>query len=270
MLRLWIDGKYPKMGRRYARAFGQHSFLPIQVDHWGNSYRSPIWGHDIFLQYPPSIYVEEADDSYQAIRTFYASNKAKQRVMLHEYGFSVPETISSSGGTPPMQFGGNDAFVVRPLRHTQGRGYRLSENPEQYDPQSEYLSRIFPKAWEYRVLISKGVPLVTLIKQHVSATPENRFPVSNTLPWNRRAGFRFVTVRNQENNRLRWTNLFDVIETIPMLKKVALVALDVMVGDRRALGLRRTPYAVSELNFAPLITLPANLEKVAQHYVSNS
>jgi hypothetical protein len=54
------------------------------------------------------------------------------------------------------------------------------------------------------------------------------------------------------------------------MKHIHIAAFDVLLGDRHALDLDVTPYAISEINFAPLITLPANLKKVVDHHVHNS
>lgn len=265
MKSLVISNKFPRMARRYARAFSNSLCDDVDVCllDGGTADRHLIWGDDIFLGYPDGCYVDQQDDDYPILRDLYQKNKPQQRRFLHEQGISIPETIHGEWSSPPLNTGRDEHFVVRPLRHTRGRSYYISHHPCGWDPQLYYYSRVFPKRWEYRVFVSQGEPLITAIKKH-----DGR---SDTLPgyqrpWNRRAGYKFITVRNMENNRLRYTNLFDKIRETAAFRAITMAALDVMLTKDEEHG---WIYAVSELNFAPLVTVPANLQLLSDHYALN-
>lgn len=252
-------GSTPKRLRRYLKAQGVVRIPPreeISVD----------WNQDFFMAYPPMEMVNNPPQNYLEMRALYVSNKLRQRQWLDQQGFSVPLTYTRL----QLPFGrsvGSEAarqFVVRPLRHTQGEGYRTTTNPSDFDPEFEYLSEVFPKRWEYRVIVVKGKPLLTLVKKFL------RNPVAAHLPWNHANGSYFVTCRTYTMDRLRWTDIYDVIDASPTLKAMHIVALDVLLGDRRQLGLRRTPYAVCEMNFCPSLNIQANLEDIRAHVIHSA
>lgn len=229
---------------------------PIEVD----------WHRDFFLAYPPTEIVVNAPESYPEMRALYASNKLQQRQWLDRQGFPVPLTYTRLHQPfgRSVEHSTDRQFVVRPLRHFAGAGYRLTSNTSDFNPQTEYLSEVFPKRWEYRVILSYGKPIATLLKKFI------RDPANFTQPWNHANGAYFVTCHNYRLNRLRWTNLYDLIESCSVLKQFHLVALDVLLGNRRLLGLDHHPYAICELNFCPSLTIPANLEALRAHVVNRS
>lgn len=222
------------------------------------------WKQDFFMAYPPINMVANAPEHYLEMRGLYAANKLTQRQWLHSQGFSVPRThtrLNEPFGDS-VRARGNAEFVVRPLRHYGGFEYRITRDSSDFDPQCEYLSEVFPKRWEYRVILLKGNPIVTLLKKTVRKVDFNQ-------PWNHSHGAYFVTCRTYTNDRLRWTNVYDKLQECSVLQSLHLVAFDIMLGDRHELGLRRTPYAICEMNFCPALTIPSNLEAIRNHVHSN-
>jgi hypothetical protein len=252
-------GSTPKRLRKYLRAQSVVKVTPreqISVD----------WNQDFFMAYPPVEMVNNAPDEYREMRALYVSNKLRQRQWLANQGFSVPRTYTRLHQPfgEDIASGGSREFVVRPLRHTQGEDYRITNNDSDFDPESEYLSQVFPKRWEYRVILVKGKPLFTLLKKFI------RDPLHFNQPWNHANGAYFVTCHSYTSNRLRWTNIYDLCQQSQVLQQFHIVALDVLLGDRRELGLARTPYAICEMNFCPSLTIQHNLEAVRTHVLHSS
>jgi hypothetical protein len=222
--------------------------------------RKPSWFKDFFLYYPHIEELEETHtnawtqtqlDTYRSCRDFQSSNKPTQRGYLAEAGFRTPATYTLHSDC----IGDDDGvehYVVRPLRHSRGLNYRIIDDPTTgWDPQTEYISELYPKRHEYRVIVSRGVPIITLLKR----IPEG---LSSSLPWNHANGSTFITVTDPQHNRLRHTNVYDIIRSSTLLRGFDLVGLDVMYG-------REGDYRVCELNLCPAMTINTNLQKVAQH-----
>jgi hypothetical protein len=245
-------GSTPKRLRRYFKAQGVIR-IPPRED------MSFDWDKDFFMAYPPIDYVNNAPDHYLEMRGLYVSNKLTQRQWLSQQGFSVPRTYTRLGQPFGLELNSADrSYVVRPTRHTQGQGYRITRDPTDFDPQWEYLAEVFPKRWEYRIILVKGKPVITLLKKMIRSVHFNQ-------PWNHANGSYFVNCHSYTTNRLRWTNVYDVINSSQVLQQFHIMALDVMLGDRRSLGLATHPYAVCEMNFCPSLTIQHNLEAVTAH-----
>lgn len=229
---------------------------------------------DLFLAYPPIETLEDhhalneiLKTGYTCVRNFYISNKPIQRNKLAELGFNTSKTFTARTGSPEPDFL-RQLYIARPFRHSSGRGYRLlrfrpsTETSEgvqielldSWNPATEYLQELYPKTSEYRVIIARGQPIITLVKRHPGISP--------LLPWNHAHGSSFVTVTDMSNNRLRHTNVYSVIEEHrEFFKHIDLCALDILVN------LQHEPnYVVSEINFCPSISIPDNLERVRNAY----
>ncbi len=249
--------------------------------------RRPSYTRDFFLCYPPISQLEDRNDlspetlqAYASVRAFYTSNKPTQRSTLASLGFPIPTTYSSihdmegTGGTNCPESISSGVWIGRPFRHSGGRGYRLlrptSEAPirmgrnalnsseetnpsNSWDPTQEYLQELYPKNHEYRIVIVRGTPLITLIKR----VPEG---TSQESPWNHAQGASFVTVEDLHNNRLRHTNIYNLINSNPFFKAIDLCGLDVLVNLRHP-----QPYVITELNLAPSLTIPSNIQRVVSH-----
>lgn len=147
-------------------------------------------------------------------------------------------------------------YIVRPLRHSQGQSYSLRSNETDYEAGREYIQEVYPKNHEYRVIICRGEPLITLYKRR----PEG---LHFADAWNHTNGSSFVTVHNPDNDRLRHTDLYNRIRSFPLFKSLDLIGLDVMTAKR---GL----YAVIEVNLCPALTIDNNLERIRNHVLSHS
>jgi hypothetical protein len=217
----------------------------------------PSWGEDFFLIYPEvnalassSWTSPDASRIYRVLRVFSSSSKYHQRHLLSEFGISVPKSRErlGEGSVSPSE---GEKFVVRPLRHSQGRDYRLTTSWDDFREGQEYISVLFPKRWEYRLIFCFGTPLITLIKR----VPEG---LSYEQPWNHANGSTFITVTNEENNRLRHTDVVERLAAYEVIQHAHLVAADILLDKDHN-------YAVTELNFCPALTIENNIQRVASH-----
>ena len=208
-------------------------------------------------------------DNYTTVRAFASATKPAQRSLLRANGFPIPFTASSheeleqwlasndGGGLRTDQTGPEScAYIVRPLRHSQGRGWRLTSNPSDFQEGREYVQEVYPKNYEYRILAVRGTPLVTLLKRR----PEH---LTQDQPWNHANGSTFVTVTDENNNRLRHTNVYQLIEQSQLLKGIDLCGIDVMYS-------RRNDYAIAEVNLCPSLEIESNLQRISNHVLSLS
>ena len=208
-------------------------------------------------------------DNYTTVGAFAAATKPAQRSLLRADGFPTPFTASSheeleqwlasndGGGLRTDQTGPEScAYIVRPLRHSQGRGWRLTNNPSDFQEGREYVQEVYPKNYEYRILAVRGTPLVTLLKRR----PEH---LTQDQPWNHANGSTFVTVTDENNNRLRHTNVYQLIEQSQLLKGIDLCGIDVMYS-------RRNDYAIAEVNLCPSLEIESNLQRISNHVLSLS
>ena len=217
---------------------------------------------------------------YRNTRAFSTASKPGQRGILQRHGIPVPTTASAvseamalwpeairrsigecanegyfTGGVRgSTEESRNNNFIIRPLRHSQGQGWRLTSNPTDFREGAEYVQEVYEKTSEYRVLAVFGRPLITLLKRVPEGTPANQ-------PWNHAVGSTFITVYNPNLNRLRHTNIFELIESTPLFKGIGLAGVDIMYKSR-------SDYAVSEVNLCPSLSIPSNLEEVASYVAS--
>jgi hypothetical protein len=250
-------------------------------------FRRPSWLQDFFLTYPPAEELEEHVllrnstqrnlcsneqrsressahsgqsqqlDLYRIARAFTVSSKPSQRQQLASDAFPTPPTARMHQDTRAMVQLAFDAqypsrtYIVRPLRHSRGEGWRTTEDPTDFIEGQEYIQAVYPKNHEYRVIAVRGEPLITLLKR----VPEG-FPRSQ--PWNHSNGSSFVTVNDLSLDRLRHTNVYDLIRSSKLLQSIDLAGIDIMYR-------RENEYAVTEVNLCPSLQIPPNLEKVSRY-----
>lgn len=199
---------------------------------------------DLFLAFPqrgryPNP-ITNVPDSYDLLSAFYTLSKHAQRGILLEYGLKTPEAYESTH------------FIVRPLRHFGGHDYRITEDPEDYDPDTQYISPAFPKWREYRVIFVLGSPLVVLRKK----------PGPNLGPfdaWNYTNGSFFQTVNDRLTSPLSRTSFFENAARCIVSRDTHLVACDVLIDED-------CNYAVTEFNFSPALSIPANIEVISNAF----
>lgn len=192
---------------------------------------SPL-GRTFFLYYPENF-------PNRTLSNFCRGSKASQREFIQDGGIPTPLAFKAT------------KYVVRPLYHRAGQGWRITEDPEDFSSTTEYISPIFPKAWEYRLIWCKGTLLITLLKR----VPEE---LDEASPWNHSNGAFFVTVEEEENNRLRRTEAREFLSENAIIQQADLVAADIMLD-------RDYRWCVCEFNFCPSLQIEANLRKVIEH-----
>lgn len=208
---------------------------------------------DVFLAYPHpgllSRYTDPTDTArHREIYSFSAANKAAQRSRLRAAGVRVPETATTTIRGAELERG---TFIVRPYRHQGGSHYRITDDPTDFIEGQEYIQRVFPKDREYRVIFSFGEPIILMLKRR----PEG---ASQEEAWNHNQGAHFVTVTKEKNDRLKSTDFYDSLAEVPIIKHGHIIAADVMWSDQEG-------YSVCELNTCPGLTIPSNLERIANH-----
>lgn len=214
------------------------------------------WDWDFFTYYPHPSQVRNANDAYRNIYAFSSANKREQRRQIALAGIPIPQLaeVGSSQRLSRLQHERTNSdtptkYIVRPLRHMGGQGWRITEEPTDYDPLSEYVQELFPKRHEYRLLYFKGELIATLYKQ----VPDHLTP---DMPWNHAQGSRFITVNHEENNRLRRYDVREKLNGFPIIKSAHLVGVDILLGKKK------DGYVVTELNFCPSISIPGTLERI--------
>lgn len=213
-----------------------------------------VYNRDLFLYYPSPVHINfKTDQDYQNYHrafSFCISNKKDQRLLLQELGFKVPKVFTNE----------NEAqypLIKRPLKHRGGLGfsYHADGSSLRFNPFEEYLQEAYSKTHEYRIIMVRGHVVVTLLKR----VNEGASPLE---PWNHSNGSTFITVHHRENNRLRFTPVYDIINSNQDFFKIFdICALDIMMNTTVSLD----DYRVCELNLCPSLRIEDNLRKVVDH-----
>ena len=196
------------------------------------------WVHDLFLYYPR---LPNEVSEYTTVREFFSKDKGEQRNHLAEYVKTPNSYISNT-------------YVVRPRRHMGGQDFVVTEfGQTEINPYTHYVSPLFPKVKEYRVIFLKGVPIITLRKVFSQATPDP------TLPWNHAQGATFNTIAGGHTaSSLRHTSCISDLLNVPVVQHAHLIGVDVMMDTHNN-------YAVCEINFCPSISIESNLNVIRDH-----
>jgi hypothetical protein len=213
---------------------------------------------DLFLIYPPPSHVETqgrsehgqftAPLSYAALHRFYSSNKFTQRSLLSQAHVPTLDSYSTRHGAAQANPG---QFVVRSLRHSGGRDYRIAQEATDFVEGREYIARVYPKTAEYRLIYVLGTPLILLKKKNPNNIPPE-------LPWNYNNGSSFSTIKDIPSSKIARSGLIEKLTAVPIIIHAHLAAVDILWSDDR-------PPAVCEVNTCPGLSIEANLEKVAAH-----
>jgi hypothetical protein len=192
-------------------------------------------------------HLRNAPPDYTYVHAFAFANKLSQRRYLSA---NVPAPTAAGNHAEASALTG-DKFVVRPLRHSGGRGYRVTENRLDFTPGEEYISELYRKRREYRVIFVFGKPLVYLRKKPNEG-------VSDEAPWGY-VNSRFQTINDVPGSRLAATDCVSRLSALPVVQFAHIVAADILYNGSAAPG-----YSVLELNFAPALDIDGNRAKVVE------
>lgn len=189
------------------------------------------------------------NDHYLVARDFQYATKFHQRERIRSLGFKVPDSFLHPGG---MKNG--NRYIIRPLRHTQGNGYVVSDDPKELK-HGMYASEIFPKTHEYRLILIKGIPTV-LLKKEFSGEKKAE------SAWNHSTGeATFITINTEVSNLKVNTDLFKHIgkpEVQANLSCFDIIAMDIMYNKKRR------EYSICEFNLCPSLSIENNLERIKE------
>lgn len=183
---------------------------------------------------------------------FFSGSKADQRenIRLQEIP-TVPcaRTHEEAEGLPDYGHG----FVVRPLRHSQGRGWRATTNPRDFTSNREYIQSLVQKKREYRAILCRG-ELLLLLRKTVAE-------LNGLVPWNHTQGSRFITV-DPERANLRSTSILEAVSRSQLVRNIDLVGIDIIQDENNNAF-------VLEFNSCPSLTIEDNIQKVAEYLVNH-
>jgi hypothetical protein len=212
---------------------------------------TPSYTRDFIFNMPHPSELREAETDIHiaqkagVVHEFFWKNKLEQRRALFASGLPIPWTLGVS--TTPQPEG---EFVRRPLRHSGGADYALTQTPEQST--GHYVSAIFPKSREYRVVFVYGEPLVFLRKRVPDGT-------GNNLPWNHSVGGTFTTINDVGSSMPSRCGAIDLLKTNPVVRAAHIVGVDLLW--RISSG--QPEWCVLEFNSAPALTIDNNVQKIA-------
>lgn len=197
------------------------------------------WNNDIFLAYPDANRVSNAPAQYQAMVDFYRANKYEQWQKTKEF-FMCPEFK-------------NAPFVQRPLRHEGGEGFTIVQDRPAADHNANFYWRsLWERSCEYRVFFVRGRKILTMLKRVPPGTAQD-------IAWNHGVSA-FVTVHDEENDRLRHSKFYEKAKEFFAAFPFHLCAVDVLYRKQR--------HRVVEVNFSPGVMIEDNLATLTQALIS--
>lgn len=205
---------------------------------------------DFFMHYPDPAIVhtpagEQDFHKYLELYDFFSSNKYQQRMELAGYGLPVPLPGVGRPGT---------RYVIRPLHHQGGNGWRVTDDPTSYNPHREYLSQLFPKTHEYRIIYVKGKPIIFLKKV------KNDPALQADQPWNH-GNTHFSTIDKERwatSNLASFTRCFQLLDECSIIRNADYVGVDVLYNRNSH------EWCVCEFNSCPALTIEDNIKSVAE------
>lgn len=209
---------------------------------------------DFFFAYPQAYQLKRGLNqgqlaSYHQILPFFTSSKYTQRKYMLDAGISVPQTQG-------LHFYDREAgkkYVWRPSSHSAGSGFTVLSHDAPL-PVGGYLSELYKRLYEYRVIYVLGKRLCCLQK----SVPEG---ISQEVPWTFGNGAIFSDIGDRwTNHRLHSRGCYTALDAFFVSQIAHICAYDVMVSD--------DGYAVSECNFAPSLKVDSRIQKVANHILS--
>lgn len=203
------------------------------------------------VDYSYDFILEHSD--HPRISTFYNSTKGRQRSLLHSYGLPTPDHT----GVRENAQGNNNRWIVRPHRHSGGESYQVFDRePTEAEVGSGYVSKAFPKKYEYRVVFSYGVPIIILGKNR----PEGKEWYDS---WSGPDGGSFYACDEGRSRIETETNaVTELSSKIPFLSEVPLTGFDILIA-------RDMTWCVCEMNFVPAMEHARGLERLRQNVLQH-
>ena len=197
------------------------------------------WGTDFFMYYPPTALVNSTSKLYMRLRDFYKNGKLHQRtVMVNANLRSLPSAgfIAEAAVLPPAPLG----YIVRPLIHEKGQKFRRTLNEFDFTPGKEYISPIFPKTHEYRVIFVRGKFALLQKKQNGKLGPEDCW---SNVP--------FTVIKDVDRAYLFvHTDVIPALLNFEFVQKADIVGVDILYNHAEH------DYRICELNCCPCLTAP--------------
>lgn len=204
------------------------------------------YDRDFFMAPVHPEHTVGAPDAYRDTVSFALRNKYGQRKELQRAGIPVPGVASTTVAAEALS---GTEFVVRPLRHSRGLGYRVTGDRRDFRAGQEYISEFYRKKREYRIIFVFGQPLIFLRKKPNEG-------VDATQPWGHENS-RFQTIHDYPTSKLAATDVVERLRSFTVVAGAHVVAADVLWR-----GGTEKPYAVLELNFCPALDIDNNRAKV--------
>jgi len=222
----------------------------VQVDYTGHKFDP---AKDFFFAYPPAARVEGLNQgqiaSYHQLLSFFSSTKYQQRQLMFAGGLSVPKTRGIHNWASWTL---DEKCVKRPMSHRAGSGFVVGNYGEllaTLNPLTHYLSQLFIRTAEYRVIYVFGQRVCTLFKQMPPGAAQDK-------PWTHESGATFINLsRPQSEHKLDRLGFYAAAANFHVTKDAHICAYDVMIND--------STYAVSEVNFAPSLKIESRIKAVA-------
>lgn len=206
---------------------------------------------DFFMTNISANLVHDAPEGFAQVNAFFDRNKYGQRRILESVGVPVPVVAHTKSEASGRFTNPGLRFVVRPLRHSGGLHYRVTDNPLDFIEGSEYISELYPKKREYRVIFVFGKPLIYLRKKQNEG-------VTHEEPWGHINSF-FQTINDIPTCRLSATDCVSKLSDLLFVKNAHIVAADILFNKSHS-----SPYAVLELNLCPSLSIEENFNKVVE------
>ena len=224
-----------------------------RADNWGKF----EYGQDFFMSYPDikrvNTHTARKRGEYEQLNRFWRKPKINQREYLHRHNIPIPATfgINWNANLPSTP----NRYICREAQHQRGEGYRITSDPSDIR-MGEYMSRVFPKDSEWRILYVLGKPLFAIRKYLADDVQLNTWE-----PWTDSNRCYWMTVHQARNNRLLNTDVYDRLAALPIIKLSHIIGVDIMLAENT--------YVITEFNATPTLKVSNHLDMVAQ-YVRNN
>jgi hypothetical protein len=207
------------------------------------------YSRDFLMTPVPPANLRNVSTPYYDTFAFATRNKYGQRRALETAGIPVPSVAATHEEAGRLA---GTRFVARPLRHSRGVGYRVTSDRSDFTPGREYISELYPKRREYRIIFVRGEPLIFLRKKPHEGVDE-------TQPWGHENS-RFQTINDVAGSRIGGTDAAAVLSRYPVIKGAHIAAVDILYNNRDP-----KPWVALEINFCPGLDIDNNRARVVEY-----